>query len=135
MNIPIFKVKKEAGFRINFVDMLFITLLIFASYYLHTELGNQENLYLLPLYVGFTFFLFCNVFRLRTKEELIWTLFFLVSSFMSFSFFHESWVLLTFFLSSLLQVVLIGLAISSDGYRGIFANPKREQDEAKAICS
>jgi len=120
MNIPISKVKKEAGFRINIVDIIFIGLLGYASYYLYTVLGDKDNLYLLPLYVGFTFFLFCNVFRLRTKEELIWTLFFMLSAFITFNFFYANWVAITLGLSSLLQAILIGLAIGSDGYRGVF---------------
>jgi len=121
MNIPISKVKKEVGFRINLVDIIFITLLASASYYLYTILGSSENLYLLPLYVGFTFFLFCNVFRLRTKEEFVWTLFFLLSSFMTYTFFHAHWVAITLGFSSLLQAVLIGFAVRSSGYRGVFA--------------
>ena len=120
MNIPISKVKKEVGFRINFIDIIFIVLIGTASYYLYTILGRSENLYLLPLYVGFTFFLFCNVFRLRTKDELIWTLFFLLSSFVTYNLVPAHWVAITLSLSSLLQAVLIGFAVRSDGYRGIF---------------
>ena len=120
MKIPISKVKKEAGFRINLVDIIFIGLLGSTSYYLYTVLGDKDNLYLLPLYMGFTFFLFCNVFRLRTKEELIWTLFFLLSASITFNFFYAHWVAITLGLSSLLQAILIGFAVGSDGYRGIF---------------
>ena len=126
MNIPISKVKKEVGFRINLVDIIFITLLTSVSYYLYTILGSSENLYFLPLYVGFTFFLFCNVFRLRTKDELMWTLFFLLSSFVTYNFFHTHWVVITLGLSSLIQSVLIGLAIGSSGYRGVFLSLEKE---------
>ena len=126
MNIPISKVKKEAGFRMNIIDVVFIGLLGSASYYIYTILGSSENLYLLPLYVGFTFFLFCNVFRLRTKEELIWTLSFLITALVTFKLFHTHWVAITLGLSSLFQAVLIGLAIGSDGYHGVFSNLKKE---------
>ena len=120
MNIPISKVQKEAGFRLNLVDILFIALLLSASYYLHEVLGSKENLYLLPLYVGLTFFLFCNVFRLRTQDELIWTLFFLSTSAITFNFFHENWVIITIGLSTLVQLVEIVLNFRSEGYRGVF---------------
>ena len=120
MKIPISNVQKEAGFRINFVDIFFIFLLIFGAYALYDVLGTLENLYLLPLYVGFTFFLFCNVFRLRTKEELLWTLFFLSTSVITFNFFRDNWVLITIGLSSLVQFLEIVLEFRSEGYRGAF---------------
>ena len=121
MNIPISKVKKEAGFRINLVDILFIGLLIFSSYYLYNLLGSMENLYILPLYVGFTFFLFCNVFRLRTKDEFLWTLFFLLVSTITFNFFRENWVFTSMALSSFFQFIEIVITVRSKGYKGVFS--------------
>jgi len=121
MNIPISKVKKEAGFRINLVDILFISLLIFSSYYLYNLLGSTENLYILPLYVGFTFFLFCNVFRLRTKDEFLWTLFFLLVSTITFNFFRENWVFTSMGLSSFFQFIEIVINVRSKGYKGVFS--------------
>ena len=121
MNFQIFKVQKEAGFRINLVDILFIMLLIGASIFIHKEIGYLDNIYLLSLYVGFTFFLFCNVFRLTTKYELIWTLIFALVTAISFHFFYENWVLLTIGVSSFVQLVEIVLHLRSDAYRGVFS--------------
>ena len=121
MKFQIFKVQKEVGFRINLVDILFIMFLISASIYIRMEIGYLDNIYLLPLYVGFTFFLFCNVFRLTTKYELIWTVIFAVVTTLSFHFFSENWVLITIGFSSFVQFVQIILHIQADNYHGIFS--------------
>lgn len=121
MKFQIFKVQKEAGFRINLVDILFIMLLISASMFIYKEIGSLDNIYLLPLYIGFTFFLFCNVFRLTTKYELIWTLVFSVVTAISFHYFSDNWVLITIGVSSFVQFVEIILHLRSDDYHGVFA--------------
>jgi hypothetical protein len=77
VSIQIFKVQKEKGFRINLVDIIFILLLIGSSIFIYTHLGSLGYYFALPLYIGFSFFLFCNVFRVRTKDEMIWTFLFL----------------------------------------------------------
>ena len=121
MKFQIFKVQKEKGFRINLVDIVFIMLLIGASMFIYKEIGYLDNIYLLPLYVGFTFFLFCNVFRLTTKYELIWTVVFAIVTAISLHFFSENWVLITIGISSFVQFVEIVLHVRSDDYRGVFA--------------
>ena len=121
MKFQIFKVQKEKGFRINLVDIVFIILLIGVSMFIFKEIGYLDNIYLLPLYVGFTFFLFCNVFRLTTKYELIWTVIFALVTAISFHFFAENWVLITIGSLSCVQLVEIVLHIRSDDYRGVFS--------------
>ena len=121
MKFQIFKVQKEKGFRINLVDIVFIILLIGVSMFIFKEIGYLDNIYLLPLYVGFTFFLFCNVFRLTTKYELVWTVIFALVTAISFHFFAENWVLITIGSLSCVQLVEIVLHIRSDDYRGVFS--------------
>jgi len=121
VNIQIFKVQKEKGFRINLVDIVFILLLIGFSIFIYTYLGDLGYYFLLPLYVGFSFFLFCNVFRLRTKDEMIWTFLFLMIVGITFYFFPNNWVMYTISSSFVIQTVLIVLDIGSEGYRGVGA--------------
>jgi len=119
VNIQIFKVQKEKGFRINVVDIVFILLLIGFSVFIYTYLGDLGYYFLLPLYVGFSFFLFCNVFRLRTKDEMIWTFLFLMIVGITFYLFPNNWVIYTISSSFVIQTVLIVLDIGSEGYRGV----------------
>ena len=121
MNIRIFDVQKEKGFRINLVDILFIALLIGSSVYIYTQLGNLGYYFLLPLYVGFSFFLFCNVFRLKTRDEMIWTFLFLTIVSITFEHFPNSWVIYTIGASFVIQAVLIVFHVGSEGYRGVGA--------------
>jgi len=121
VNIQIFKVQKEKGFRINVVDVLFILLLIASSVSIYTYLGDLGYYFLLPLYVGFSFFLFCNVFRLRTKDEMIWTFLFLTIVGITFNLFPNNWVLYTISSSFIIQAILIVLHVGSEGYRGVGA--------------
>jgi asparagine N-glycosylation enzyme membrane subunit Stt3 len=121
VSIQIFKVQKEKGFRINLVDIIFILLLIGSSIFIYTHLGSLGYYFSLPLYIGFSFFLFCNVFRLRTKDEMIWTFLFLTIVSITFHYFPDSWVIYSIGFSFIVQVILIVLHVGSKGYRGVGA--------------
>ena len=121
MNIRVFDVQKEKGFRINVLDMIFIALLIGSSVAIYFYIGALGYYFLLPLYVGFTFFLFCNVFRLRTRDEMIWTFLFLTIVSITFESFPVSWVVYTLCASFFIQVILIAFHVGSEGYRGVGA--------------
>lgn len=36
------------------------------------EAFSDHYLYLIPIYVGISFFLFCNIFRIGNKLEIVW---------------------------------------------------------------
>jgi len=57
------------GFRFSWRDAAVIVLCSLATAWLWTRIGNLS---LLLLVVLTHFFLFCNVFRVRTRYELIW---------------------------------------------------------------
>ncbi len=59
------------GFRMDRVDGLFIGVLIALCGLLQGFTGVVE-LALIPLYLGLTFFLFCNVFRIGNTLESLW---------------------------------------------------------------
>lgn len=66
-----FRVQHEAGFRLNLLDLALIALLCTASWLLY-PIWREGWLFLLPLYVGYSFFLFCNVFRIGNRLERYW---------------------------------------------------------------
>ena len=70
MKLLTFDIQKNPGFRFNLTDLIFIVLLGFSSVLIYRFFGTFYALYLFPLYIGFTFFLFCNVFRVGTRLEL-----------------------------------------------------------------
>ena len=71
-----FEVQREPGFRLNLTDLGLIALLVAASLGWRA-VHPPDHLWVLPLYVGFSFFLFCNVFRIGNRAEVPWYLTFL----------------------------------------------------------
>ena len=59
------------GLRIDRVDLAFIALLAALAAVLWVAMPYQ-GLQWLPLYLGSTFFLFCNVFRIGNRLEPLW---------------------------------------------------------------
>jgi hypothetical protein len=59
------------GFRIDVVDVVFLCLLAALSAGLAT-LPVEGGLAAIPLYLGVSFFLFCNVFRIGNRLEVFW---------------------------------------------------------------
>lgn len=68
-----FEIQREPGFRFNLIDLSLLLALVAASAGWYT-MFDDDYLYLLPLYVGESFFLFCNVFRLGNRLEVPWSL-------------------------------------------------------------
>ncbi len=74
-----FEVQKSPGFRFNLIDLLLILALFALSIGLHVLLPGI-SLFWAPLYLGLSFFLFCNVFRIGNRLEPWWYIpFFAVS--------------------------------------------------------
>lgn len=67
------QLKTGPGFRVNLTDILFLSLLALFSYFIYVALPGM-SLFGIPIYLGFTFFLFCNVFRIGNKLESLWYL-------------------------------------------------------------
>ncbi len=68
-----FEVQREPGFRLNLTDLIFIALLLSLSSALYW-LSMPRLLVALVLYLGLSFFLFCNVFRIGNHLEPWWYL-------------------------------------------------------------
>lgn len=68
-----FEIQREPGFRLNLLDLLFLGLLAAVSFGWY-QVFPEQHLWLLPAYVGGSFFLFCNVFRIGNRAEVPWYL-------------------------------------------------------------
>jgi hypothetical protein len=68
-----FEIQREPGFRFNLIDLALILALAAANAGWYT-LFDDNYLYLLPLYIGGSFFMFCNVFRIGNRMEVPWYL-------------------------------------------------------------
>lgn len=103
------------GFRLNVLDAAVLgagavsAVLAFLSGSLPLAIAG---------YVIFTFFLYCNVFRIRRTSELIWAAVFTAAALCSFWLGSPSWTV-TFSAGLLTSVVLIGIEMRHPSYHGI----------------
>ena len=69
--------RSAPGFRFSLRDAAVLVLSALFTWWLRQPLGQ---LAVLPAMVVLHFFLFCNVFRVRTRYELIWALTFILNA-------------------------------------------------------
>lgn len=109
------------GFRIDRVDVGFLTLLAALSALIWKVMPYQ-GLQWLPLYLGSTFFLFCNVFRIGDRLEPLWYVpFTLVSAYCLYTAQISLLWLLVLWVLEPLKWGLIAYAIVKGPYVGIFS--------------
>ena len=114
-----FEIQRSAGFRFNLIDLGLIAFLLAIAWGLHGALPNL-NIYWVPLYLGSSFFLFCNVFRIGNRLEPFWYLpFFLVSVYcLNLQDLERFWLLVAWLLEPI-KWALILLNFRRPGYHGI----------------
>ena len=106
--------QRTSGFRFSFVDGIVLALTVAVTPWLVTTAGIFGWL---PAFVVGHFFLFCNVFRIRRKQELIWAGFFVASTtLLRMWSVNPIWLLI---LPLPLTVLLIGLEMRHPNYHGI----------------
>ena len=119
------KTKFSAGFRISVSDIVVLIAGLGASIYFGFQMWQ------LSFVIGFAvahFFLFCNVFRIQRRPELLWASTFVILAGGTFVYGVPGW-LITILVSLVLTVVLIFLEMKKPCYHGIFwqsVNPKLE---------
>jgi len=66
-----FEVQRSPGFRFNLIDLLLILFLLglAVALYLHVP---GSSIFWVPPYLGLSFFLFCNIFRIGNRLEPWW---------------------------------------------------------------
>jgi len=79
MNWLTFKIQRSPGFRFNLIDLLLILFLLSLAVTLY-YLVHGSTIFWVPLYLGLSFFLFCNIFRIGNRLEPWWYIpFFLIA--------------------------------------------------------
>jgi len=112
-----FKIQKKAGFRFNLIDLSLILFLLLVAWLFYDN-APETGLHYFPIYLGFTFFTFCNVFRVGNRIEPIWYLPFGVMMLWSLYRMEVAWgTILAIFVP--LQVALILYRIIRGPYVGI----------------
>ncbi len=66
-----FKIQRSPGFRFNLIDLLLILFLLAIATGLYLSFPGS-SIFWAPLYLGLSFFLFCNVFRVGNRLEPWW---------------------------------------------------------------
>lgn len=116
-----FKVQHRAGFRFNLSDFIFLIILCSLSGLLYYNF-LEYSLYLIPLYLVFSFFLFCNVFRIGNRLEAFWYIpFTILALYCLFNADLDLFWKGVLFLLEPIKWGLIVYAITKDHYRGIFS--------------
>jgi hypothetical protein len=113
-----FRVQKEPGFRLNLTDLLLLALLAILSFAIYSY-TTDRYIYLLPLYVGFSFFLFCNVFRIGNRIEPIWYIPFTLTVIWGLNSLESFWAVVLLICEPL-RWALILFRILKGPYRGAF---------------
>ena len=120
MNWLTFKIQQEPGFRFNLADFGFIVFLCALSALLLNQLPDK-SLFWIPLYLGLSFFLFCNVFRIGNRLEPFWYIpFTIVAAACLYTLnLPLFWWLVLLFLEPLKWALII-YRIKAGQYRGVF---------------
>lgn len=124
-SIPLVSTSKY-GFRLSLVDIVMIVFTIMITCVFPPDFQhpmNMENLfhYLIP-YVVFNFFLFCNVFRVRTRYELCWLSSATINILLLLMYYQN--IVVFFITQSIFTLIAIVFEIRSEKYHGIFCKNK-----------
>lgn len=104
------------GFRISIIDLVFIFLAVGAAVYIYRI--SQDTSFVI-LFTTFHFFMFCNVFRIERKPELIWSIFFCITTYGTLIYQFPPWKY-NYLLSLMLAIFLIFIDTKKPSYHGIF---------------
>lgn len=112
----LWRVQREPGFRFNLRDLIFLVFLAGLCYLIW--LAEMPGLlWPLPAYLGLSFFLFCNVFRIGDALEAVWYVPFTLVAVLGIIWPGLLWPMLLFIMEPL-KVVLIVYRIRKGPYVG-----------------
>lgn len=118
-----FNQNETCGFRLSLRDVVFIALILVAAVVIYV-VTEMLVVALIPVHLCAVFFLFCNVFRVRTRQELVWVVTYLASAVVAIFYDLPFWSVVL----SVTMPVLIGVtiwAVMTGGYRGVGFSPER----------
>lgn len=111
-------VRREPGFRFNLRDLIFLVFLAGLCYLIWTA-NMPGPLWPLPAYLGLSFFLFCNVFRIGDALEAVWYVPFTVVAVMGILWPGLLWPMVFLFMEPL-KIILIIHRIRKGPYVGVW---------------
>ena len=120
-----YKVRRDPGFRLNLIDITVLCGMCLLSW-LGREAFADHYLYLLPVYVGISFFSFCNVFRIGNRLEPVWYVPFLALTLYGLTKPEIFW-LLVLGVCEPLRIGLVVYRISKGNYVGAFYRSRGEK--------
>lgn len=113
----------KSGFRLSILDLFFISILCLALYFFPDSIMHAGFIKALIVYVSLSFFMFCNIFRVRTKYELCWTAIFFINAAALTVTGHD--VMIFFVVQSIATLIAVTMEIKSNTYHGIFCKVKK----------
>lgn len=119
MKSRFFERKAEHGFRISIADVCFISMIGVISAVLYFTLKSAEIAFI-PVHLCAVFFLFCNVFRVRTRQEVLWMVTYVIAAAYSMRTGIEFWPLVLGVTTPMI-IVVVYWAVISGGYKGIWS--------------
>lgn len=78
MKLRVFRPQREPGFRLSVADLAIAAGAVLAAFVV-SRLPDVAELWPLPIHVFATFFCFCNLFRIATRQEAFWCCTFVAS--------------------------------------------------------
>ena len=125
-----FEIQREPGFRLNLIDLGLLACVAGITIGLRAWIPGSVLVWL-PLYVAFSFFLFCNVFRIGNRLEVLWYVPFVAIVLGTFRRPELLWpVVLS--VCEPLRILLIVARLRRGNYRGIFCRGTSEPQLADA---
>ena len=112
-----FKSQLEPGFRINLNDMILLFLASAFSFLLYF-ISTDRGLFILPIYIAFSFFIFCNVFRVTWLQEVFWYVPFIITTIYAIQHVENFWFLILCIFEPF-KAILIIMCIKKGPYVGL----------------
>jgi len=122
MRLRRFRAAHEPGFRLSLVDLIVLAGLCALSAWMR-HIVPDHGVWLLPVYVGGSFFLFCNVFRVGNRVEAFWYVPFVVCVAVGLLFPGRLWWIVLSVCEPV-RVAVIAYRIVKGPYVGVFSRLK-----------
>jgi len=113
---------------LNLIDIAILISVSLLSWF-GSDAFSDHYLYLIPIYVGFSFFLFCNVFRIGNRLEPIWYVPFVLLTLYGLARPEIYWLLILGVCEPL-RIALILYRIRKGDYVGAFYNQLGYENKA-----
>jgi hypothetical protein len=120
MKLHIFERRLQHGFRVNLLDIAFIVAVLVGAFFLYVA-TSDEVIAFIPVHLCAVFFLFCNVFRVRTRHELVWVVSYAASAIYAMVTGVSFWLTVLAVTTPMIAIVVVW-AVKSGGYRGVFSS-------------